>query len=50
MKITFEHTITTVDLHQHIPHVFAVPAGTTQIHMEFTYQPRYGTGKEYQIN
>ena len=47
MKITFEQTITTADLHQHIPHVFEVPAGTTQIHMEFTYQPRYSTGQEY---
>jgi hypothetical protein len=47
MKITFEHTITTADLHQHIPHVFEVPARTTQIHMEFTYQPRYSTGQEY---
>ncbi len=47
MRITFEHTITTADLHRHIPHAFEVPAGTTQIHMEFSYQPRYSTGQQY---
>jgi hypothetical protein len=36
MRITFEYTITTAEMHQHIPHVFEVPAGITQIHMEFT--------------
>jgi hypothetical protein len=47
MKITFADTLTIADVHQHIPHAFEVPVGTTQIHMDFTYEPRYSAGQEY---
>lgn len=47
MKITFENTLSVADVHRHIPHVFEVPAGTTQIHIEFTYSPRFSQGQEF---
>jgi len=46
MKITFEATLSVADLHRHIPHIFEVPPGTTQIHVEFSYSPRYSQGQE----
>lgn len=47
MKITFQDTLTAADVHRHIPHVFEVPAGTTQIHIEFTYAPRFSAGQQF---
>ncbi len=47
MNIIFKRTITTADVHQHIPHAFEVPAGTTQIHIEFNYTPRHSAGQQY---
>jgi hypothetical protein len=47
MKITFEDTLTAADVHRHIPHVFEVPVGTTQIHIEFSYSPRFSAGQQF---
>lgn len=46
MKIRFEDTLTSRDTHRHIPHVFDVPEGTTRIHVEFSYEPRFSVGQE----
>jgi len=47
MKITFQDTLTAADVHRHIPHVFEVPAGTTQVHIEFSYSPRFSQGQQF---
>lgn len=47
MKIAFENTLTTADVHRHIPHVFEVPAGTTRIHAQFAFSPRFSEGQQF---
>lgn len=47
MKLTFSDTITAADNHRHIPHVFEVPEGTTRVHIELAYEPRFGAGQLY---
>jgi hypothetical protein len=47
MRLRFENTLTTADLHRHIPHAFDVPPGTTEIRMTFSYEPRFSAGQEF---
>jgi hypothetical protein len=47
MKIRFENTITAADVHRHIPHAFEVPPGTTEVHMELAYAPRFSAGQMF---
>lgn len=47
MKIRFENTVTAADTHRHIPHAFEVPEGTTEIHMELSYAPRFSAGQQF---
>lgn len=46
MKIRFEDVLTSRDTHRHIPHRFHVPEGTTRVHVEFHYEPRFSAGQE----
>ncbi|HEX7041431.1 MAG TPA: CehA/McbA family metallohydrolase [Trueperaceae bacterium] len=45
MKIRFADTLTSRDTHRHIPHYFHVPEGTTRLHVEFSYEPRFSAGQ-----
>lgn len=47
MKIRFENTLTSLDVHRHIPHIFTVPAGTTEILADFQYAPRFSYGQQF---
>lgn len=47
MKIRFEDTITAADDHRHIPHAVEVPEGTTEVHIELAYSPRFSAGQMF---
>ncbi|MDX2138325.1 MAG: CehA/McbA family metallohydrolase, partial [Chloroflexota bacterium] len=47
MSLVFEGTLTLADNRRVIPYTFDIPAGMTQFHMEFEYNPIHTDGQPY---
>lgn len=47
MQKVIQHTLTTKDAKQHIPHTFEMPKGATKLFIRLEYTPHRATGQNY---